>query len=298
MAQRCTSCGAAVEVPPEVLSTTCRFCDAPLVDDGEALEAPDAVVPFRVTGPQAGQALRRHLETRFWAPERLRRAARPEAVRGAFVPCFAWDAATRSRWSARVGVNWQRTETYTTTDGDGKTVTRTRTVTETEWFPTEGTHAARWVHHLVSASRGLTEAEANALEPFDLGHRLPWDPALVAGQVAEHPTRSVDEARAVAGQELVARARDAVGAFLPGDTHAGLEVHTEAAFDGVSLVLVPVWTAVVRDGDAVHRLLVNGQTGEVVGALPTSWVKVAGAVLVGLLLVAAVVGLVVAWGGA
>ena len=56
--------------------------------------------------------------------------------------------------------------------------------------------------------------------------------------------------------------------------------------------MLPVWVGTYRHEDSVLRLLVNGQTGEVVAALPTSWVKVLAAVLGALALLGAAAGIV------
>ena len=54
------------------------------------------------------------------------------------------------------------------------------------------------------------------------------------------------------------------------------------------LALLPAWIATYRSRGVVLRLLVNGQTGEVVGKIPVSGVKVALAVGLGLGIPAAI----------
>ena len=39
-------------------------------------------------------------------------------------------------------------------------------------------------------------------------------------------------------------------------------------------VLFPVWIASYRFGDKIYHFLINGQTGEVQGQAPISWIKV------------------------
>jgi hypothetical protein len=68
-----------------------------------------------------------------------------------------------------------------------------------------------------------------------------------------------------------------------------VENHTSVDVHEAELVLLPVWIATYRHADEVFRLLVNGQTGEVVGRAPRSMVKVVVAVLLGLVILAAVV---------
>lgn len=256
-------------------------------DKGEPV---DRVAPFEVPRKRAGSLLKGYLQEHWLAPESVRKAARPEELRGVLVPFYVFDAVARSRFSATVGIHWYRTETYTTTV-DGKTVTRTRQVKETDWHPFQGSHARRWMDHLVSASRGLVEAEANALEPFDVGKALPWDPSLVAGVEAEHPTIPHEEARETAGQELARLEQQTIASrHLPGDTHRSLQSSTASEIERMQLVLLPVWVAAFPGPKGSIRLLVNGQTGEVVGQVPRSWTKVGCLIAV----IVAIAGIVIA----
>ncbi len=161
-----------------------------------------------------------------------------------------------------------------------------------------GTHARVWHDHLVSASEGLDEAEANELEPFDLGRSRPWAPAHVAGLAAEHPTIPPQRARSTAAAELQAAEKAQIAAeFLPGDAHRSLEVSTQVDLRSVELVLMPVWLAVAGQGEEAVRMLVNGQTGEVVADLPRSKAKIALFVVLLLAFVAALFGLFTSLGG-
>ena len=290
---QCPTCGAQVSLPPQVVADRCVFCESPLVAAADAgTDHADRVAPFLLDRAAAASKLHAHLQGQWLAPADVRDADRPDDLRGVLVPFWAHDADARSRWSANVGVYWYRTETYwVTVTRDGKSVRerRTRQVRETEWFPTSGTHAATYSEQLVSGSKGLPEAEANALEPFDLGNALPYDARLLAGWVAERPTLDRAHAEAVASQELAALEHGAIARFLPGDTHRNVQNDTRIDVKDVRLVLLPVWIATYRHADEVFRLLVNGQTGEVVGGAPRSTVKVVVAVLLGLVILAAVV---------
>ncbi|MCB9682229.1 MAG: hypothetical protein H6733_12250 [Alphaproteobacteria bacterium] len=276
-----------MDLPPEVLSTTCQFCDAPLVDDAGGGATPARVVPFVVPRERALELLVAHLRAAWFAPEALRRAADPEHLQAVMVPFYAYDATARSTWTGKVGVDYQ------VTTGTGK---NKRTETRTQWFTLSGRHAGHWDGHLVSASRGLPEADANALEPYDLGGALVYTPEHLAGLAAEHPTVDPATARSVAHAELRDEALAAIrDRFLPGNHAREVSVQTQVDLAGVELVMLPVWIARHRVGDEVLRLLVNGQTGEVVGTLPRDWAKVAMVVLaiVALLGVVVVVALVV-----
>lgn len=293
-AKRCSQCGATVEVDDKAYAATCAFCESALVDSDAAAEPPDRVVPFTIDRNRAGTLLKEWLAGNWLAPETLRKAVRPDELAAVFVPFYAYDAVARSSYSCRVGVYWYRTETYTTTV-NGKTQVRTRQVRETEWSPLAGSYVAQWFDHLVSASRGLPEIEANQLEPYDLGRAVPFAAEQTAGIAAEIPTVPHEEAATVARKEVdLLQKRKIEASHLPGDTHSDLRTSTELDVGRVQLMLLPVWISVYRGPSGPVRVLVNGQTGEVVGAIPRSAWKIGCLVFVAVAVVAVVVSVVLA----
>ena len=268
------------------ISATCAFCDANLVEHTVAIEPADRITPFDVPRDRAVRLLKGFLQEHWLAPEGVRQAADPSELRAVFVPFYAYDAVARTEYRCSVGVDWKRTETYTTTE-NGRQVTRTRVVNETEWFSFQGTHGRTWFGHLVSASRGLPESEANQLEPYDLGRSHPYAPAHHAGMEAEHATIPHDEANKTAHHELSELEKWTIERqFLPGDKVRMLETTSNFDIQAVSLHLLPVWVAAVEGPEfGQMRMLVNGQTGEVVADIPRSTVKIVALIVAGSALV-------------
>lgn len=293
---QCPSCGAVVTQPPQRISHACTYCASSLVEIERGELQVDRIAPFRLSSVAAQERLRQHLVGRWWAPERLRRAAREgqadaRLVEGVLVPFMTYDATCRSRYETNVGLHWHETiEKKDKKTGERKTKVKQHT----EWFPLRGTAVSQLRDHLVSASVGLDAAEVDGLSPFDLGRARPFDPRLCAGWPAELPSRQ----RAQTDQDALAEIRAAemkrIGReHLPGDTHRGTRVSCQVDLADAELVLLPVWVAALRFGGTTYRLVVNGQTGRCHGRAPVSPVKVALAVTVGVLLAALIV-----WGWA
>jgi len=287
--RHCTGCGATVAFDGPAVSTTCSYCDSPMVDEARATAVVDAIVPFHVPKRGAIERLRAHLEGQRWAPTELRQLrVHGRGLRGVLVPFWVYEGVIRSEYRARIGVDWLRRESYRE---QGRT--RTREIRETEWFPLTGTAARQIEDHVVSASVGLPAHEANPLEPFDLGRATRFDPRLLSGFEAELASVATDDAERLAIAEL----RESEGPriqreLLPGDRNRLDWITSEVEIHGRKLVLLPVWIASYRHRDVVLRLLVNGQTGEVVGRVPICKRKLAIviasaiALLVGVVLVA------------
>ena len=288
---RCQSCGADLVVAEELRTTVCPYCAAPSVVERPASvdrPAPTFALGFAMTQPSAAERVKHWLRTRHpWSHSGLKRAPLQD-VRGVYVPAYLYSALAQSEYSASIGEDYTETETYTTTE-NGKTVTKTRTVVKTEWRSLQGEHAEYVPDVLVTASRGLSNAELEQIEPFDLRMMARYEPALVAGWVAEEPSLSRDECLRQAREEALARVARRLGAFMPGDSHRMQDVDTQLSEESLEVCLVPVWVLAARyDPEKPPlRVVVNGQSGEVHGEVPISWVKVAltvvGVALLGLL---------------
>jgi hypothetical protein len=211
----------------------------------------------------------------MFAPAAFKEAAL-EGLRGVYVPAWLYGAVGAADYSANIGENYQRVETYTTTDSKGRVVTRTRIRTYTEWRALNGRYEGWLMDLIVSASDGLQNQELQSLEPFDLRGLKRYDPRLLAGWIAEEA--SVDRAACMgdARDEAQEQLGEQLSGFMPGDSYRNLRYSSEFSEETASLVLLPMWIGVARYGSKGEqvRVLLNGQTGELVGEVPKSWVKI------------------------
>ncbi len=287
----CDECGAELVLSKARRTTACPYCKCPSVHEHPSDKdrpAPALVLPF--VAPEAAARAAVHTWTR-----RLRlfreslSDATIEGIEGIYLPAYLYSASTFSTYSARIGENYQETETYTTTE-NGKTVTRTRTVTKTEYRSLSGDYVSYVADVFVTASKGLPNQELEHIEPFDLRLLRRYDPALISGWNAEHPTlrraHCLEQARA----EATALIGQRLGEHMPGDSYRDLTYSTNVDRETLDLALVPVWVLVVRPDlkRPALRVLANGQTLEVWGPEKWSVLKI-GLTIVAVLLIGAVV---------
>ncbi|HVX16221.1 MAG TPA: zinc ribbon domain-containing protein [Pirellulales bacterium] len=298
---RCESCGAETLLPADTRTFVCPFCDSNYVIELPASatqrQPPEFVIGFAVQPEQAAQIFRNWLNAGNWfRPGDLVRSRVEDRFRGVYLPFWSFSMLAESEWGARIGEFWYRTETYTTTE-DGKTVTKTRTVQETEWWDLSGRHHGYYSGYLVSGSRGLPQAYAERIKPFQLAGLKRYDPAFLAGWSSEEYSVERDQALTLCQQEFSRREQAGVAAFLPGDTHSGLRVETSFSQVNSDLVLLPVYLLNYRYGNQLFRFLVNGQTGHCTGDKPISAGRIAAVVVGALLLVGAFLAVVWFIGG-
>jgi hypothetical protein len=273
---RCQQCGANVAFPDGATATTCTFCgSARVLDQAENSQAlrPESLVPFAVDPQRANQVFGRWLKRRWFRPSDLQRLARVQEVTGVYVPFWTFDAHVESRWTAEAGYHYYESEDYTTQEA-GQTVVRTRRVQRTRWEGAWGRRADVYDDLLVCASRGLPSELVKHLKTFDTRALVPYAPGYLAGFRAEEYAVDLQAGFSTARQLMEAEQRKRCSQDVPGDTQRHLQV--SSAFSALTFkhVLLPLWIAAYRYRDRAYRFLVNGQTGEVVGKAPWSWVKI------------------------
>lgn len=291
----CRQCSATVEFPEGERTVACPFCDTPYVAEGELSAErylPEFVLPFSVPRERAEERLRAWLERRrLFAPGDLAAKARLESPRGVYLPFWSFSTRSASTWSADIGEHWWSTQTYTTVV-DGKPVTRTRRVRHTEWYPLAGRFQQFHAHYLVSGSRGLPQALADAIGPFPLAEVLRYAPQYLSGWLAEEYSVEREEAERTSRAAFAADEQQAIAQFLPGDEHRGLAVDTSFHETTEDLLFLPVWILAFRYRDRVWRYVLNGATGKEWAECPVSAPRVIVGVLLGLAALALLVLLV------
>jgi hypothetical protein len=280
----CTTCGADVVVQAGLRTTECPYCGSPHVVERPPHEDrpdPTFVVAFTVDHAAAQGIVKRWIGNRGPFVQAGIKHAVVEGTRGVYVPSYLYGARAHARYSASIGENYTVTVTYTTTDSKGNTVVRTRTEVRTEWRSLSGVYDANVMDVLVTASRGLGNAELEAVEPFDLRLLQCYTPDLLAGWIAEEASIAPEDCVKMAQGETRAGIERELQGFMPGDSSTSLQTKISLRDEVAHLALLPVWIFVLRyaeDKDPI-RILINGQSGKVAGNVPFSAVRIALAVI-------------------
>lgn len=288
---RCEGCGAQIQVAAGLRTTKCPYCASPAVVERPAdpnRADPTFVLGFVVTHERALEAARAWVKRPWFAPSAFRKADIAD-VRGIYLPAYLYSAEAHADYEVEIGENYTVVETYTTTV-NGKTVVRTRTRTVTEWRSLAGQWAAYVDEVFVTASRGLSDAELDHIEPFDLRALRRFTPKVLSGWIAEDPSVESEACRAQARQQAIEAIGPRLASHMPGDSHRSLSYRTQLQREDFELLMLPVWVLAIRyaKDKPLVRLVVNGQTGACWGKSPLSWAKIVGVILLGLAIVVAI----------
>jgi predicted RNA-binding Zn-ribbon protein involved in translation (DUF1610 family) len=283
----CTACGAVVLLEDKVVTDKCPYCSTHLENKPEAAKAmiaPEGVIPFAITSRQAIEAYDRWLKGLWFAPNALRHVATLGQTSGAYVPFWTFDSMTYTHYTGQRGEDYTETETYTETNAQGQTETKTRQVTKTRWYHVSGEVQHFFQDIFICASKGVPEHYARTLRPRDLKALEAFRSEFLSGFKTERytigPSDGFEEAKQIMDGEIRELCRRDIG----GDHQRVESVNTQHVGVTYKHILLPIWLASYRYQEKSYRVLVNGQTGEVLGDRPYSWVKIA--ILVAVILAA------------
>ncbi len=207
-----------------------------------------------------------------------------QKLNGVYLPFWTFDAHAESDWRAESGDYYTVDETVWVTR-DGKHVQETRSVQKVRWYPSSGHHTGHYDDVLVYATQSVDVRILEKIYPFHTQQLLPYNPSYLSGWGAESYRIPLAQAWEL-GKTIVQREEyNACGREVPGDTHRNLRVSTRLSNLKYKHVLLPVWLASYRYNNKVYRFMINGQSGEVQGQKPISWIKVTLAVAIALIVI-------------
>jgi hypothetical protein len=281
---RCESCRAISVFTGGTVADRCGFCGSPAIVPHAALRdaiTPQGVLPFRIGEGEVRDAIRRWYGNRWFAPDRLKKAALTDTLRGVYLPYWTFDAHVDADWTAEAGHYHYTTETYSQ---NGQV--RTRQVRHVRWVPASGSLQHFFDDGLVPGTRGAHAPLLARIEPFPTSSELaPYAPEFVRGWTVERYQVDLRQASELNMAAMEARLRELCAAQVPGDTHRGLVVDSRYRGRSFKHVLVPVWLVSYTYGSRSFQVLANGHTGAIAGERPYSAVKIVLAVLAALIAV-------------
>ncbi|SDI49599.1 TFIIB-type zinc finger domain-containing protein [Aliiruegeria lutimaris] len=279
----CDSCGADIEMSQMEQAKECPFCASPIVTDTGSHRQlkPQALLPFKLDERSAHKKMSDWLGRLWFAPNGLKEYARKgRKMTGIYVPYWTYDADTRSRYSGQRGDDYYTTHTRVV-DGER----RTERVRKTRWTRVSGRVARQFDDVLVLASDSLPRDYTDALEPWDLGELVPYEPRYLAGYAAEGYSVELEGGFTIARQKMDAVIATDIRRDIGGDHQRISTVDTAVSEVTFKHILLPIWMAAYKFRGKSYRFVVNARTGEVKGERPWSAWKIAfAAFLVALLI--------------
>jgi len=280
---KCPACGAETALEKNMFSDACTFCGSPLTvePDTKAIANPQAVLPFKLEKKVAAAGFNIWVQRLWFAPNDLKKIASSDRFNGVYLPFWTFDANTESAYQGQRGDHYTETVRRTVNGRE-----ETQQVIKTRWSGVQGRVQRAFNDILITASRALPEQYLSALEPWDLANLAPYDNRYLSGFRAEVSQVNIKAGFEAAKGVMATAIQQDVRQDIGGDEQRITALQTNYGNTSYKYILLPVWLSVYRYGSKIYRFVVNARTGEVHGERPYSPIKIALAVLAGLIILA------------
>jgi DNA-directed RNA polymerase subunit RPC12/RpoP len=251
----CSHCGAEVITSDSEVSTFCVYCGNPAIVFNRISKEyrPDGLVPFKITREQAIANIRKKFLKNPIVPQEIKDKCIPGNLRGIYVPYWIINAHFAE-------ADWIRAEIKR-----GKH-------TQIRYYSRSGKTFLRNVP--IDGSRILNDDTSRKLEPFYLEDAKDFDEDYLNGFYSNTSDLNYYDLRASAATRCHALYSAEVVKTI--GMHANKVKIVDSMYwidilDDPIYMMMPVWFfTFVHEGNP-YTVLVNGQTGKVVGTMP--WQK-------------------------
>lgn len=255
----CPSCGAELICDQSTAATACPYCGNPAVVPGQFSGAlrPDYILPFRLSKDDAVQALRAHYKGKPFLPRSFTSANHIEQIQGVYVPFWLFDGGAEGAASYRAS----NTNVYETGDYE---------ITETRHYHVVRAGSLAFEKIPVDASSKMPDDHMDSIEPFDYAQLRPFSTAYLPGYLADKYDVTIDDSRDRADTRCRETLAQALRDTVTGYGACVTEREDIALRRGkVHYALLPVWMLSTKWREQDFLFAMNGQTGKLVGDLPT-----------------------------
>lgn len=255
----CPSCGAELICDQSTAATACPYCGNPAIVPGQFSGAlrPDYILPFRLSKDDAVQALRAHYNGKPFLPRSFTSANHIEQIQGVYVPFWLFDGGAEGAASYRAS----NTNVYETGDYE---------ITETRHYHVVRAGSLAFEKIPVDASSKMPDDHMDSIEPFDYAQLRPFSTAYLPGYLADKYDVTIDDSRDRADTRCRETLAQALRDTVTGYGACVTEREDIALRRGkVHYALLPVWMLSTKWRGQDFLFAMNGQTGKLVGDLPT-----------------------------
>ena len=247
----CSSCGGEVIINGKEVSTKCIYCGNSTVVFSRIARRrkPTYILPFKQSRETALEYIRDELKHGFFVPKQLKNF-KADDVRGIYIPY--WIVNCKHHGAAVVFYR----EPY------GK---------NTPCFTCGKTGKMKIINYPVEASKILPNESSCRLEPYGLQALKPFDEDYLLGFYSDIPDITYGELKTAvlkrADSLFNAAVMDSIDEIY--EKEITNERHSTAIdYQSLRCAMLPAWF-VTYDYEGKHNtILVNGQTGKVVGGIP------------------------------
>jgi len=284
---KCKKCGGSFTLTPYSFSSNCPYCGTPAITDFIREITPKSLIPFRLSHKEAQVLFRQWVGSRWFAPNAFKKYLDGDnTLTGYYLPYWTYDSDTTTPYRGLRGDIYYVTVTKTIVQNGRQRQIRVQEP-RINWTPVSGVVYVSFDDITIGASKTISRAILDSLEPWDTMSLVPFDEKYLSGFEAEEYTVGLDNGFEFAKAKMAHKIEQNIRYDIGGDQQQIQQMHTKHNDITYKNVLLPVWTASFQWKEKEYYYAINAQSGKIVGERPYSSMKIIFAILAALTLLAA-----------
>jgi len=255
----CKGCGAELMTEGTTTATECPYCGSPTIlpDRIEGGVKPEKVIPFTVTKEQAQKQFEDYFKGKRLLPNVFTDSRnRISEMRKLYVPYWLFDC------DAHANIVYDAEKEETRREGEWE-------ITRTEHYIVRRKGSMAFENIPVDGSVKMDNKITESLEPYDLSEAVSFQPAVLAGALADHADVNANECEGRAVERVETSIANAMRSTVTGYSRVSERSKNIVAEGGkVTPVLMPVWLITTEKEGKTYTFAINGQTGKLTCDVP------------------------------
>ena len=255
---RCPSCSAEMVADEHTAATECPYCgnQAIIPQSFDGIYRPDYVVPFSVDKERAKSAIKDFVKGKKLLPKSFTDNNRIDSITGLYVPFWLYSC------NAKGSVTYEAIKSKTWEDNK-------YSYKKDDYYRVKRSGEMNFVKIPVDGSTKMDDETMESLEPYDLSKAVPYDAAYFSGYLADRYDVEEKDAQPRANERVKNTFRDKMNQQVTGyDSHKQVAENIRLTNAKAEYAMLPVWMMSTKYEGETYTFGINGQSGQMVGALP------------------------------
>ena len=255
----CQSCGGEIIQEESDIASSCPFCGNPVINTGRVSGSlrPDLIIPFKYNKSQAKEALRKRASVSSLVPAIFRKEDHLDEVKGVYVPFWLYDA------KADASMRYRASRTRSWREGEYR-------VSETSHYLLVRDGSLDYEAVPADASTKMDDTLMESIEPYDLSEAVEFNTGYLSGYLANRYDIDAKQCEERANERIRNSTQSAFRSTTTAFDSVMLEHSAIRLKEGTAhYALLPVWLLVTTYQGQKYTFAMNGQTGRIVGDLPS-----------------------------
>ncbi|MCL2276525.1 MAG: hypothetical protein FWC21_01370 [Treponema sp.] len=255
----CPSCGSELLGDKNTAAMVCPNCGNTqiVLRRLTGLLKPEYVIPFKLDKKAATETLKNFYKNKKLLPDLFTRNNRVNSIQGVYLPYWLFDADATGR------VTYKATKTSGWADAN-------YTYTKTDFYSVVREGAMQFEKIPVDGSEKMDDSYMDAIEPFNYAELKDFQTAFLSGYVAEKYDVEAENCKDRAVKRIKSTVETEFRKSVTGyQTVTKENSSVNADSKKISYGLFPAWVLNTKYNNENYLFLMNGQTGQLVGKLPS-----------------------------